>query len=183
MSDSLPSHGLQHPCQVPLSSTISQSLLKFTSIGWWCYLTISSFVAASSFFHHSFLASGSLPMNPLAHKGCKIIILICTRHRHWLKFFIDIIPHHVLPHEVGSIGNTSSREKGLPWWLSCKESVCQCRRHQFDPWVRKIPWWRTWQPTTAFFTRESHGQRSLVDYSPWGWKESDTTEASEQARR
>ena len=28
----------------------------------------------------------------------------------------------------------------LPWWLSGKESACQCRRHRFDPWVGKIPW-------------------------------------------
>ena len=28
---------------------------------------------------------------------------------------------------------------GLPWWLSGKESTCQCRRCGFDPWVRKIP--------------------------------------------
>ena len=27
----------------------------------------------------------------------------------------------------------------LPWWLSRKESVCQCRRHEFDPWVREDP--------------------------------------------
>ena len=23
--------------------------------------------------------------------------------------------------------------KGLPWWLSGKESACQCKRHEFDP--------------------------------------------------
>ena len=28
---------------------------------------------------------------------------------------------------------------GLPWWLSGKESSCQCRRGRFNPWVRKIP--------------------------------------------
>ena len=27
----------------------------------------------------------------------------------------------------------------LPWWLSDKESACQCRRHRFDPRSRKIP--------------------------------------------
>ena len=27
---------------------------------------------------------------------------------------------------------------GLPRWLSGKEYACQCRRHRFDPWVRKI---------------------------------------------
>ena len=29
--------------------------------------------------------------------------------------------------------------QGLPWWLSGKESACQCRRHRFNPWSRKIP--------------------------------------------
>ena len=28
---------------------------------------------------------------------------------------------------------------GLPWWLSGKESACQCRGHGFDPWSRRIP--------------------------------------------
>ena len=28
---------------------------------------------------------------------------------------------------------------GIPWWLRGKESACQCRRHGFDPWSRKIP--------------------------------------------
>jgi len=46
----------------------------------------------------------------------------------------------------------------------------------FDPWVGKIPWRRKWQPTPVFVPGESHGQRSLVGYSPRGRKESDTTE-------
>ena len=37
---------------------------------------------------------------------------------------------------------------------------------RFDPWVRKIPWRRAWQPTPVFFPGESHGQRSLDGYSP-----------------
>ena len=56
-----------------------------------------------------------------------------------------------------------------------KESACQCRRPGFDPWVRKIPWRRKWQPNPVFLPGESHGQRSLVGYSPRGRKESDTT--------
>ena len=40
----------------------------------------------------------------------------------------------------------------------------------------KIPWRRKWQPTPVFLPEKSHGQRSLVDYSPWGRKESDMTE-------
>ena len=27
----------------------------------------------------------------------------------------------------------------VPWWLSGKESICQCRRHGFDTWSGKIP--------------------------------------------
>ena len=41
-----------------------------------------------------------------------------------------------------------------------------------DPWVRKIPQRKKWQPTPAFLPGEFHGQNSLADYSPWGRKES-----------
>ena len=63
----------------------------------------------------------------------------------------------------------------VPRWLSGKESACQCRRHEFNPWVGKMPWSRKWQPTPVFLPGKSHGQRSLVDYSPRGRGESDTT--------
>ena len=66
--------------------------------------------------------------------------------------------------------------QGLLWWLSGKESACQCRRHRFDPWVRMIPWRGKWQPTPVFLPGKCHGQRSLAGNSPWGYKESDTTE-------
>ena len=46
----------------------------------------------------------------------------------------------------------------------------------FDPWVGKIPWRRRWQPTPIFLPGESHGQRSLAGYNPWGHRELDTTE-------
>ena len=47
---------------------------------------------------------------------------------------------------------------------------------RFDPWVRKIPWRRKWQPPPVFLPGESHGGRSLVGYSPQERKQSDTTE-------
>ena len=50
---------------------------------------------------------------------------------------------------------------GLPWWLSGKESTCQCRRYGLDPWVGKIPWRRKWQLTPVFLPGESHGRRSM----------------------
>ena len=52
----------------------------------------------------------------------------------------------------------------------------------FDPWVRKIPWRRKWQPTPVFLSGKSHGQRNLVGYSPWGCKESDMTEHKRRNR-
>ena len=68
----------------------------------------------------------------------------------------------------------------VPWiarrsnrWLSGKDSACQCRSHRrrgFNPWVKKIPWRRKWQPTLIFLPGRSHGQRSLAGYSPWGGK-------------
>ena len=51
-------------------------------------------------------------------------------------------------------------------------------RLRLDPWVGKICWRREWQPTPIFLPRESHGQRSLVGYSPQGHRESDKTEAA-----
>ena len=55
----------------------------------------------------------------------------------------------------------------------------QCRsykRHRFDLWVRKIPFRRAWQPTPVFLPGKPHGQGRLVDDSPWGLEEPDTTE-------
>ena len=66
-----------------------------------------------------------------------------------------------------------------PGGTSGKESACQCRRckrHEFNPWIGKVLWRRKWQPTPVFLPGKSHGQRSLVGYSPWCHKESDTTE-------
>ena len=52
----------------------------------------------------------------------------------------------------------------------------QRRRRGFNPWVGKIPWRREWKPTPVLLPGESHGQGSLVGYSPWGRKELDMTE-------
>ena len=43
-------------------------------------------------------------------------------------------------------------------------------------WIMYTTWRRKWQPTPVTLLGKSHGQRSLVDYSPWDHKESDTTE-------
>ena len=61
-------------------------------------------------------------------------------------------------------------------WIRRYSVYLQCGIPRFDPWVGKIPWRRKWQPTPGLLPGQSHGQRSLVGYSPWGHKESDTTE-------
>ena len=69
---------------------------------------------------------------------------------------------------------TSYNLQGSPGWLNCKVSACQCRRlrrHRFDPWIKKIPWRRKWQPTVFLAEKsKSHGQRRLAGYSRWGRK-------------
>ena len=75
----------------------------------------------------------------------------------------------------------TSHHNGFPCGVSSKEPACQRRRTkrwEFDPWVGKIPWRRKWQPTPLFLPGESHGQRSLVGYNPWGRKGSDMTEVT-----
>ena len=54
--------------------------------------------------------------------------------------------------------------------------LLQFGRPRFDPSVRKIFWRRKWQPTPVLLPGKFHGWRRLVGYSPWGHKESDTTE-------
>ena len=73
--------------------------------------------------------------------------------------------------------------RGFTWWLRDKEICLQCRTPGFDPWVRKIPWRRAWQPTPVFLPEESHRHRSPAGYSPWGWKESDMTEQLSTGQR
>ena len=49
-------------------------------------------------------------------------------------------------------------------------------RPRFNPWVGKILWRKELKPTPVFLPGEFHGQRNLEGYSPWGYKELDTTE-------
>ena len=63
---------------------------------------------------------------------------------------------------------------GCPIGTSSKESACQCRRHKrygFDPWVRKIPWRRKWQPAPVWVSEScsvvSYSLQPHDLYSPW----------------
>ena len=61
--------------------------------------------------------------------------------------------------------------------------LCSCIQHVIIPIMCQAPmlnnnnvWRRQWHPTPVLLPGESRGWRSLVGCSPWGWKESDTTE-------
>ena len=68
---------------------------------------------------------------------------------------------------------------GFPGGARGEEPACRCRRHKrcgFDPWAKNVPCRRMGQPIPMFLPGESHKQRSLAVYRPWGHKESDTAE-------
>ena len=84
----------------------------------------------------------------------------------------------MLHSELGSI-----HHQGFPGGSVGIESACQCRRlrrHGFNLWVGRSPGERHGSPLQypVFLSRESHGQRSLASYNPWGCKESNMTEPS-----
>ena len=95
--------------------------------------------------------------------GEEILGLLCQRN---LGSGLDTVTYDML---LASL-------LGLPRYRSGKESAYQLRRCGFDPWVRKIPWRRKWQPTPVFLPGKSHGKGCLVGCSSGGCKESDTTE-------
>ena len=64
---------------------------------------------------------------------------------------------------------------GLPWWLSGKESYCNAGYTNLTPGLGRSSGERM-QTTPVYLPGKSHGQRSLVGYSPWGCKESDMAE-------
>ena len=117
-----------------------------------------------SFDGHKHFFLLNLGMDLMSHRIGKCLALRDTSRLFFPEILCQFIPQAAL---------------GLPRWLRGKESTYQCRRHkkhEFDSWVGKILWRRKWQRTPVFLPRKSHGQRNLVGYSPWGCKESDTTE-------
>ena len=96
-------------------------------------------------------------VQPNLKKNKKNLLSLCTKNNCGMGLRLTAL---------GRPLRTLVCKRRLSRWLSCKESARQCRRHGFDPWVGKILWRRKWQPTPVFLPGESHGQRSLVGYSP-----------------
>ena len=87
---------------------------------------------------------------------------ICPSIRQYSPFsLISYIDNYLPDHQ----------NERLPQWLGGKESASNTGATGdtgCDPCVGKTPWRRKWQPTPVFLPGESHGQRSLAGYSPWG---------------
>ena len=122
-----------------------------------------------------------LSLNSLTLSVCclplpQLLHLPLSCHQPCLIFCFSFLPHHeayriLVPQPGIELASPCVFHiRGLPWWLSGKESTCQCRRLRFNPWDRKIPWRRKWQPIPEFLPGKSHGQRSLAGYSPGGHK-------------
>ena len=85
----------------------------------------------------------------------KVMSSVSTAHLNQLRLLLIVVVFMVI----------------FPGGSAGKESCLQCRRPWFDSWIGKIHWRRERLPTPAFWPGELHGL-----YSPWGGKESDTTE-------
>ena len=114
-------------------------------------------------------------LNLSSTKECKLTLQKC-----WLLKSFRSLEHFILffPHNWHAQKNTKfywhTFSGRFPDGTSGKEPTCQGRRHKrhgFNPWVGKIPWRRTWQPTSVFLP-------GLAGYSPLGHRESDMTEAT-----
>ena len=108
----------------------------------------------------------------------------------WETRVCSMGPEYPLEKEMATHSSTLAwkipwtEEPGRLWSMGSKRAghdftftfTFHCRGHRFDPWLRKIRWRRRWQPTPVFLPGESHGQRSIRGYSPWGCKESKMAE-------
>ena len=105
------------------------------------------------------------------------------KHRSFGRVWLFVTPRTVA-HQLLRPWNSSGKNTGvgshspspgdLPYSPPAKSGVV--RDEGSIPVFGEIPWSRKWQPGPVLLPGKFHGQRSLVDYSPWSCKESDTTE-------
>ena len=164
VSDSLRPDGLQHtspPCPSPTPRAYSNSC----TLSRWSHPTISSSVVPFSSHFQSFPASESFSISHF-FASCGQSVGASTS--------ASVLPMNIQDWWILITwwNNKEIERFGGPviwssWWLNVKESACQCRRHRFNPWVKKIPYRRKWQRTPVFLSGKSQRQRSLAGYSPW----------------
>ena len=88
---------------------------------------------------------------------CLLVVSSWVRKIPWRR---EWLPTPVfVPGEFHGQRSLVSCTHGVGHDLATKQQqirIClQCRRPSFNPWVRKIPWRREWQPTPVFLPGES----------------------------
>ena len=178
------SHGLYHT-RLPCSSLSPVVCSDSGSLSWWYYLTISSTAASFSFGLQSFPALRSFPVSRLFTSGGQsfgasaLASVLLMNIRGWFPLGLTGLislqfkglsrVFSSTPVQKHQFGTQPSLWFNYPGGVSGKEPARQCRRHnryKFNPWVRKISWRRTWQPTQVFLPGEYHGPSSLAGYGP-----------------
>ena len=123
--------------------------------------------------HTEFGAGVTFPSMALQHYG-QIPLQAVQDHNHWV--FIDHVFSAQPERSSGRQESTMCFDVTLSYFgtslvTQLVKNPLQCWRPGFDPWVGKIPWRRERLSTSVFWPGEFHGL-----YSPWGLRESDTTE-------
>ena len=110
-------------------------------------------------------------------------------HNVSLGVFSHLSPHSLHPVSVSNITWLGIKHikyvysiPRLPWWLRCKEFTCSEKDLISAPGLGRFPGVGHGNPLQYSCLENSHGQRSLVGYSPWGHRESDTTEQQSTAQ-
>ena len=87
------------------------------------------------------------------------------------------------PGSIPGLGRSTGEEISYPLqysWASCVAQLVKNPPAMWETWVRALgredPLEKEMQPTPVFLPGKPHGRRTLVGYSPWGLKESNTTE-------
>ena len=65
------------------------------------------------------------------------VISLLKSFIYFYSLWIDLLTKHDIATPLTGLWKTV-HSFGFPWWLTGKESACQCRRHRFDPWFRNI---------------------------------------------
>ena len=120
-------HFTEFQPHTPLAS-LDYSWLPLFSNTYLTYLQMQ--IITFSFGGFFFLFASIWPLSPVNHKEISGSTRVCQAVSWVYVGASDSLHVHK---------RVKKLLQGFPWWLSGKESACQCRRHGLDPWSRKIP--------------------------------------------
>ena len=154
-----------HPLSPLLLPSIFPSIRVFSHvlalhIRWPKYWSCSFSISPSN--EYSGLISSRIDWYPSSPRDSQEFFSSTTL---WILFCHEV---HTLDREIkiwATRWNNAIIPRPLPTTPS-HGSVVKNRRYRFNPWVGNIPWRRAEQPTPVFLPGKSHGQRSVVGYSP-----------------